>query len=145
VSEGEEGSPPPNPNSGSAVPAAELRAYYVRKRLMVVWSFAFALPLGLVIAAASPIAAVAEVFGTVCGVANALLSMRGNERLADHRSVGSFVLSSVLRILVFGIVPVEFGLHGPWWSMATYFVGFFTPLALYAVIVARGLRTGPTF
>jgi hypothetical protein len=51
----------------------------------------------------------------------------------------------VLRILVFGIVPVEFGLHGPWWSMATYFVGFFTPLALYAVIVARGLRTGPTF
>jgi len=143
VSDAEEGSPPANPNSGSAVPEAELRAYYARKRPMVVWSLALALPLGLVIAVASPIAAIAEVFGTACGVANALLSMRGNERLAGHRSAGSFVLSSVLRILVFGIVPVEFSLHGPWWSMATYFVGFFTPLALYAVILARGFRTGP--
>ncbi len=80
--------------------------------------------------------------GTGCGLANALLTMRGNERLIDHRSVSAFVFSSTLRIAVFGIVPVEFAQHGPWWTMATYFVGFFTPLALYVAIVARAVRTG---
>ena len=59
--------------------------------------------------------------------------MRGNERLLDHRSVASFVLGSVLRIGVFGIVPVEFGIHGPWWTIGNYFIGFFTPLSLYAL------------
>jgi hypothetical protein len=119
---------------------SDLRAYYARKRTMALWSIGVAVVAGLALAPLSPIAAIAEVFGTFCGIANALLTMRGNERLADHRRVGAFVLSSVLRIAVFGIVPVEFALHGPWWSMATYFFGFFTPLAVYALIVARKLH-----
>jgi hypothetical protein len=119
---------------------SDLRAYYARKRTTAVWSLAIALAAGAALVPVSPIAAIAEVFGTCCGILNALLSMRGNERLAEHRRVAAFVLSSVLRIAVFGIVPVEFALHGPWWTMATYFVGFFTPLAVYALIVARKLH-----
>ena len=117
-----------------------MRAYYARKRTMVICSVAVAFVAGTTLVPISPIAAIAEVFGTCCGILNALLSMRGNERLAQHRRVGAFVLSSVLRIAVFGIVPVEFALHGPWWTMATYFFGFFTPLAAYAVIVSRKLH-----
>jgi hypothetical protein len=109
---------------------------------MAAWSVLFAVSAALAIAAKSPLAAVAVAVGTGCGLANALLTMRGNERLLDHRSVSSFVFSSILRVAVFGIVPVEFALHGPAWLMAVYFVGFFTPLALYAVIVARAVRTG---
>ena len=109
---------------------------------MVAWSVLFAVCASLALAQPSPIAAVAIAFGTVCGLLNALLTMRGNERLVEHRSVSFFVFSSILRIAVFGIVPVEFALHGPAWTMAAYFLGFFTPLALYAFIVARAVRTG---
>jgi hypothetical protein len=66
--------------------------------------------------------------------------MRGNERLLDHRSIPTFVISSILRIAVFGIVPVEFALHGPLWTMAAYFAGFFTPLVLYAAIAYGSAR-----
>jgi len=109
---------------------------------MVVWSVALAVPVALAIAAISPLAAVALLAGVLCGVANAYLTMRSNERLAEHRSVGSFVRSSVPRIFVFGIVPVGFCLHGPAWALATYFIGFFTPLACYVALVARSIRTG---
>jgi hypothetical protein len=108
---------------------------------MAIWSLAVSLPIGLVLIPASPVAAAAEVFGTVCGILNALLSMRSNERLGDHRAVAAFVLSSVLRIALFGIVPVAFALHGPGWTMVTYFTGFFTPLGVYALLAARTIRT----
>jgi len=107
---------------------------------MAVWSVVFAVLAGAVVATKSPVGAAALVFGTSCGLANAFLTMRGNERLLDHRSVPAFVISSIVRIAVFGIVPVEFALHGPLWTMAAYFVGFFTPLALYAALAARGAR-----
>jgi hypothetical protein len=109
---------------------------------MAVWSLAFAVLAGLVLWTRSPIAGVALGVGTACGLANAFLTMRGNERLLDHRSVAAFVLSNTLRIGVFGIIPVVFAQHGPWWTIATYFLGFFAPLAFYVTIVARALRTG---
>lgn len=109
---------------------------------MAAWSAAFALVAGALVAFTSPVAAVALVVGTSCGVLNALLTMRSNERLLDYRSVSPFIVSSILRIGLFGILPVEFALHGPWWTMAAYFIGFFTPLALYTVLVARAVRTG---
>jgi len=108
---------------------------------MAVWSITFAALAGAVLATRSPVAAGALVFGTGCGLANAFLLMRGNERLADHRNPAVFVISSILRIGVFGIVPVEFALHGPAWSIGAYFLGFFTPLGLYAVLVARSFRS----
>jgi len=137
-----EGSRQAAPNSEAAVSEADLRAYHDRKRPMAVWSLGFAVLAALALWVWSPITAVALVTGTICGIANALLTMRGGERLLDHQSVSAFVISSTLRIVVFGIVPVEFVLHGPLWAMASYFVGFFTPLALYAMIVARAFRTG---
>jgi hypothetical protein len=124
------------------VSQASLRAYFDRKRPMAAWSVLFAVVAGAAVATKSPLAGVALAFGTACGLANAFLTMRGNERLLEHRSVSSFVFSGITRIAVFGIVPVEFALHGPAWSMAAYFLGFFTPLALYAFMVARAVRTG---
>jgi len=124
------------------VSEAELRAYHACKRPLAVWTLSLAGLGGLVVALKSPVAGAALAFGGICGLANALLVMRGAERLVEHRSVGSFVFSSVLRIFVFGIVPVGFCLHGPWWSLGTYFIGFFLPLGLYAMLVARTIRTG---
>jgi hypothetical protein len=115
--------------------------YYARKRTMVLVSLTAGAAAGLAGASFSPIGAIAEFTGALCGVANALLSMRGNERLLGHRSVAAFVLSSVLRIALFGIVPVEFALHGPAWTMAAYYGGFFTPLLVYALLSARHLST----
>jgi multisubunit Na+/H+ antiporter MnhB subunit len=81
--------------------------------------------------------ALALVAGGCCGVANALLTMRSGERLVERRSVGAFVLSSFLRIGLFGIVPVTFAVAGPWWSMAWYFAGFFLPLGIFAYAARR--------
>ncbi len=136
----EQGSQPAGPNSEAAA-AVDLRAYYARKRSTIVWSLLVTAVVSLAVAAGSPIAGVTLGFGGLCGIANALLLMRSTERLVDHRSVGSFVFSSLLRIVIFGIIPVEFALHGPWWTMATYFAGFFLPLAIYAVSVGRAART----
>jgi len=118
-----------------------LRSYYGRKRPLAVWSLGVALAAGFLLAFRLPLAGVALVIGTVCGVLNSLLSMQSNERLLDHRSVALFVISSIGRIVVFAIVPVEFALHAPWWTMLAYFAGFFLPLALYTLMVARAVRT----
>ncbi len=120
---------------------AELRFYFGRKKPMVGWSIAIATVAGALVALKSPAGGVALVLGTACGIANALLTMRSNERLLDHRSVAAFVISSILRVFVFAIVPVEFALHAPWWTMAAYFLGFFLPLALYWFLVGRAVRT----
>jgi hypothetical protein len=117
-----------------------MRAYADRKRSMVLWSIVLALVGACALAVKSPYAAVALFVGVMCGVMNALLSMRGNERLLDHRSVASFVFGSVLRVGVFGILPVEFGIRGPWWTIGMYFMGFFAPLSLYALDMARTIR-----
>ncbi len=72
--------------------------------------------------------------GGVAGVGNALLSMAGNERLLERRNVPVFVLSSFLRLSLFGIVPVVLALRvSSLWTLGCYFIGFFTPLALFAL------------
>jgi hypothetical protein len=116
-------------------------AYRARKRSMVTWSAAVGVAFGIAAFRLSPLVALSVIVGLMGGLANALLSMRSNERLIEHRRVGAFVFVSLLRVFVFGIVPVEFATRGPWWIIGTYFVGFFTPLALYAICVARELRT----
>src|SRR5579871_5463281 len=85
----EEGSPAGNPNSEGAGPEDELRAYYARKRPMAVWTLALVLPASLALAAVSPVGAVSLVVGAICGLVNAFLSMRSNERLAVRRNVGA--------------------------------------------------------
>jgi hypothetical protein len=124
-------------NRASAVMEAEMRMYAARKRSMIGYSIVSATIVACVLWIQFPYTAAALFVGVMCGIANALLSMWSNERLLDHRSVASFVFGSVLRIGVFGIVSVEFGMHGPAWTIGVYFIGFFTPLGWYALNAAR--------
>ena len=85
--------------------------------------------------------ALALVVGGICGMANALLSMAGNERLLERRNVPVFVLSSFLRLALFGIVPVVLALRvSSLWTLGCYFIGFFTPLALYGLGLQSAYR-----
>ncbi len=108
---------------------------------MVAGSLALAGAGAFILWETSPIGALALAFGTTCGIANALLAMRGALRLLDHRSVGLFVGASVLRIGLFGIAPLAVVRYGPLWTLAAYFIGFFLPLALYIALTARAMRT----
>ncbi|MDP9111899.1 MAG: hypothetical protein M3M96_09740 [Candidatus Eremiobacteraeota bacterium] len=117
--------------------AADLAHYQRMKRSVSLRSLLVVVPFALLLAHWSLWFALALLVGGTCGVANALLAMHGNERLLDRRSVGAFVISSFVRIGLFGIVPVVLVIEsGSPWSLGLYFTGFFTPLGLYAA----GLR-----
>lgn len=120
--------------------AADLAAYFALKRVVSIWSLAGVAVVALLVVRWLPIPALALATGGLCGVLNAQLTGSGGEMLLKNRRVGLFVLSSFLRIGVFGIVPVAFAVHGPWWSMAWYFAGFFLPLALFAVGALRAFE-----
>lgn len=113
--------------------AADLAHYQQMKRSVSSRSLLVVVFFALLLAHWSPWFALAMLAGGICGVANALLAMHGNERLLDRRSVGAFVISSFVRIGLFGIVPVVLAMEsGSLWSLGLYFTGFFTPLGLYA-------------
>lgn len=91
-----------------------------------------------VLAVWSPTFALVLLAGGAAGIANALLSMLGNERLLDRRNIAAFVLSSFLRLCLFGIVPVALALRfQSLWTLTWFFIGFFTPLGLYGVLLRR--------
>lgn len=113
--------------------AADLLAYQANKRWLPIRSLAVVLLAGAASFAWFHIPSAALVVGGACGVINARLTMRSGERLLERRNAGFFVISSFLRIAVFGIVPVAFAAIGPWWAMLWYFVGFFVPLVLFAI------------
>ncbi|MGA8535708.1 MAG: hypothetical protein WB615_16490 [Candidatus Tumulicola sp.] len=112
--------------------AADLATYRALKRSGSLRSLLVVAFLGLALVRWLPHPVFALWAGGLCGVLNTLWTMRSGERLVDHRGVGGFVLSSFVRIGVFGIVPVAFAMLGPWWSMGWYFAGFFLPLAMFA-------------
>jgi hypothetical protein len=136
----EEENTPAGRSYSDAQAAADLAAYRALKRSVPFRSVLVVSVVALVFARWFPLPALALVVGGGCGVANILLIMRSGERLLGNQGIRGFVLSSFLRIFVFGIVPVAFAAHGPWWSMAWYFAGFFLPLALYVVAVPRAFR-----
>ncbi len=126
------------------VEAADALAFYRRlKRTAVLGT----LP---AIALAAPILAVWKPWfgislfaGAIAGIANTMLSAYGNERLLDRRSVAAFVLSSFVRIGLFGIVPVILAVRAPSiWTLGWYFIGFFTPLALSGITAVLRERPG---
>lgn len=129
----------PRSSYGPAEAAADLATFYALKKSVTVRSLVVVAVAALLAVHWLPIPALALVTGGIAGVLNTLLTMRSGERLVETRSVGRFVLSSFLRIGVFGIVPVAFAVLGPWWSMAWYFAGFFLPLALFAYGAPRAL------
>ncbi|MDQ2991310.1 MAG: hypothetical protein M3R30_00615 [Candidatus Eremiobacteraeota bacterium] len=122
---------------GDAESAADLATYYGHKRTVAFRTVLIATPFALVSALWLPRPALALGIGALCGIANMLLGTYGNERLVDVRNVGVFVLSSFLRLGLFGIVAASLAVWGPWWSFGPYFAGFFLPLALYALGVPR--------
>ena len=112
--------------------AADLATYQALKRSVSVRTLIVVALAGLVLVRWFPHPVFALWAGGLCGVLNSLWTMRNSERLLQNRGVGAFVLSSFVRIGLFGIVPVAFAVLGPWWSMACYFAGFFLPLAMFA-------------
>lgn len=121
--------------------AADAALYRDLKRLSFRGTFAVvALPAAL-LWWRFPWFAFALAVGALAGAANALLSMHGNERLVEGRNIGFFVLSSFVRLCLFGIVPVVLALRAPsLWTVASYFIGFFLPLALFGIGLKRAYR-----
>jgi hypothetical protein len=138
----EEETSPTRRTYSPAEAAADLAFYYKLKRAASLGTLlVVALP-ALPLALWYPWPALALVIGGAAGVANTLLSMHGNERLLERRNVAAFVLSSFVRIGLFGIVPVVLAVRYPSvWTLVCYFLGFFTPLALSAAMLrARDKR-----
>src|SRR5579862_8763324 len=108
-----EESPPTRRSYSPAQEAADLSFYYGLKRKTAVWTLPIAAGLALPLALWDPWYAGALAAGGVAGVVNAQLSMYGNERLLERRSVVAFVLSSFVRIGLFGIVPVVLAVEKP--------------------------------
>lgn len=128
----EQDKPPTRRSYSDAEAAADLATYRALKRSVSIRTLLVVVIVALVFVHWLPHPALALAAGGICGVLNTLLTMRSGERLAENRSVGGFVLSSFVRIGLFGIVPVAFAVLGPWWSMAWYFAGFFLPLGMFA-------------
>ena len=68
--------------------------------------------------------------------------MRQNERLVEGRSSRAiFVLNAQVRVFAVGILPIAVAVRlGEYWTVALYFIGFFTPLALYAIEYRRSIQ-----
>lgn len=129
----EEDYSPPQRTYSDAEAAADLARYYRLKRSVSFQALIVVAIVALLAVHWLPVPALALAAGGVCGVLNALATMRSGERLVESRKIGGFVLSSFLRIAVFGIVPVAFAAIGPWWSMGWYFAAFFLPIVLYGI------------
>jgi hypothetical protein len=124
--------PPTRRSYSDAEAAADLARYHALKRSASVRSLIVVGIAALSLVRVWPHPVLALVAGGLCGVLNLQWTTRSGERLLEHRRVGGFVLSSFVRIALFGIVPVAFAALGPWWSMASYFAGFFLPLGIFA-------------
>ena len=122
---------------GLAESAADLAIYREFKRTVALRSVLVATPVAFVLVIWSAHSALALGVGAACGIVNLFLGTYGNERLVEVRNVGLFVLSSFLRIGLFGIVAAALAMWGPWWLLGPYFAGFFLPLAIYALGVTR--------
>lgn len=134
----EEESPSTRRTYSPAEAAADLAFYKELKRRAGLGTLLVVAIPALSLVAWYPWYALALVIGGAAGMANTLLSMHGNERLLERRNVAAFVLSSFVRIGLFGIVPVVLALRAPsLWTLGCYFAGFFTPLALSAGLLRR--------
>ena len=131
-------------NIGGADPTAELQAYHARKRLITVRTSLFLVPLIVIATWRNPVAGLELALGGVLGVLNMLATMRANERLLEGRTNRAiYALNAQVRIFAVGILPVAVAIRfGELWSIGLYVLGFFTPLALYALAFRRNIRQG---
>ena len=130
------------PKTRRAAASADLLAYHARKRLICVRTSLFLVPLVVFAALRDPVAGVQLALGGVLGVLNMLAMMRQNERLVEGRSSRAiFVLNAQVRVFAVGILPIAVAVRlGEYWTVALYFIGFFTPLALYAIEYRRSIQ-----
>lgn len=94
----------------------------------------------LPVARAIAVAIGALVVGILCGYLNLRMLSAAGKRLTESSSSKAskaFVISSLTRVGLFAIVAVAFAAAGPWWSCLLYIAGLLTPLASYALRVAR--------
>jgi hypothetical protein len=140
----EEGERDTGRNTSRADPGAALQAYHARKRLVTVRTSLFLAPLVVLATLRSPAAGLQLALGGLVGVLNMLGTMRANERLLEGRSNRAmFALNAQLRIFAVGILPVAVAVRlGAFWTIGLYVIGFFTPLALYAIAYHRTVRQG---
>jgi hypothetical protein len=125
---------------GKAEPA-EIRVLPVRWKPIIIWTLAVCFGGAALLAIIAPTPAVALAVGGLCGLANAYDLKRSSERLLNRRNLVVFWSGGFVRIAIFGIVPVWIASKGPFWAFGIYFVGFFMPLALYALYSARDIQT----
>lgn len=130
----EEGSFPGDGNSQSAATGMALRAYFARKRTVGVRSAVFICVVALVASFFGAKLGVDVVLGGACGIANMLLVMQYNETLLDRgRGVLLHVARGRFRMIGFAALAAVVTIWSPWWAMGLFFIGFFAPLALYAM------------
>ena len=130
----EEGSILGDGNSQSAAMGLALHAYFARKRIVgvraaificvfAVFASFFGVKLGLDV-----------LLGGSCGIANMLLVMQTNEALLSRgRGVLLHVARGRFRMIGFAALGAAVTIWSPWWAMGLYFIGFFAPLAVYAL------------
>jgi hypothetical protein len=130
------------PKQISAGASAELLAYHARKRVICVRTLIFLAPLVALAALRDPVASVQLALGGGLGVLNMLAVMRQNERLVEGRSSRAvFVLNAQVRVFAVGILPAAVAFRlGQFWTVGLYFLGFFLPLALYAIEYRRSIQ-----
>ncbi len=117
--------------------AADVDRYRALNREALAGAAVIACALALLSLPFDRLAALAALTGGVCGELNALVLMRAGERFIGSQRKGAFVISSFSRVVLFGIVPVAFGVRGPWWTMVLYYAAFFTPTVIYALRAQR--------
>jgi len=129
----EKGSFSTGPKTESAATEAGLRDYAILRRSVSAQTLFLTFPVAALVAVRAPTLGIDLAVGGVCGVAYMLATMRAGERLLDGvGSSAAHVTGSVVRVLLFGALPVMTAIKGPWWAMGVYYAGFFTPLFLYA-------------
>lgn len=121
--------------------SAEIRALPNRWKAIIIWTLALCFGGAAILAMVAVIPGIALAVGGLCGLANAYDLKRTSDRLLDRRNTAVFLTGSFVRLGIFGIVPVWIAARGPFWAFGVYFVGFFMPLALYALYTARDIQT----
>jgi hypothetical protein len=138
----QEGTPKICDNTGCAEPAM-MREYHARKRTVALRSSLLLAGLAILMATRSPILGLDLAIGGGCGVLNMLLIMRNNERLLEgRRSRGVYGFNNVMRVMGVGVLPAVAAVTGPVWTLAISYVGFFTPLVSYAIVLRNAYRRG---
>jgi hypothetical protein len=130
-------------NRPSAESDGHLRAYFARKRIIVVRSALLVFSVAACVAIGWPVLGLDLALGGIGGVVNMLLIMRNNERFLNRtRSQSAYGLRNTLRIVVVGLIPVLAAAGHPWWYMLVGIAGILAPLALYSFELRREMSTG---